>query len=308
MLKWKSKLVLAAIETKYGADVSPGGGAAVQVSDVQLTPMDGTDIVRNLEKPYLGGDATAPGELHAKLAFKVELSGSGTAGTAPNWGVLLRGCGIAQTVTISTKVVYNPVSSSHESLSLHVWIDETRYILLGARGSVKFALTAQAIPQMEFEFTGLFTVPTQASQVTPNYTGYQTPLVSNSTNTPVFTVKGAAFVMRDFMLDIANAVESRFLIGSEGVLITDRADTLETTVEAKVLTAFDPFTLARDETQMPVALKHGVEAGHCLTFNIPKAQIQRLSGLQSTQNIKEWPLKFALLPRAGDDQWTLTLT
>lgn len=308
MLKWKSKLVLAALEATYGTDAAPLSADAVQLKDVALTPMDGTDIARDLEKPFLGGNPTTPGELHSKLAFKVEFAGSGAAGTAPNWGTLLRGCGVAETIEVGQSVTYNPVTDGHESLSIYIWIDTTRYVLKGTRGTCKITLAAQAIPYLEFEFTGLFTIPTEAAQVQANYAGYQDPLVANSTNTPVFTIGGTSFVMRDFALDLANAVENRFLIGSEGVLITDRMDMIETTVEAKKLDVFDPFTLAVNQARVPVVLTHGTAAGNTLTLQTPQAQIQRLQSLQNTQNIKEWPLRFSVLPDTGNDQWSLTLT
>ncbi|MDZ4095464.1 MAG: hypothetical protein U1D35_11235 [Paracoccaceae bacterium] len=76
---WDQKILLAKVETTYGTDSTPTGAAnAILAIDGSLTPMDGNDVSRELELPYMGADATIPAELHAKLSFKVELAASGT--------------------------------------------------------------------------------------------------------------------------------------------------------------------------------------------------------------------------------------
>ena len=54
-LKWKSKILLAKLETTYNIDAEPTGAAnGVLATEVALTPMEGSDLSRNLETPYLG--------------------------------------------------------------------------------------------------------------------------------------------------------------------------------------------------------------------------------------------------------------
>ncbi|HFQ15140.1 MAG TPA: hypothetical protein ENK41_02190 [Rhodobacteraceae bacterium] len=308
-IKWRSKILLAEIESSYGSDPSPTGSAnAVLATDVQLTPMEGNDVSRDLETPYLGAQATIPTELHSKLSFKVEMAPSGTAGTAPAWGPLLRACAVAETIVASTSVTYNPITDSHESLTFHLWIGSTRYVLLGSRGNCMIRADAQGIPYLEFEFTGLFSQPSEVSRPTPTLSGFQKPLVATSTNTPTFTLGGTSFVMRSARLDLGNQVENRFLVGSESVLITDKAEVFETTVEAVALTTFNPFSLAAAQSSVAVSLVHGTAAGAIATLAIPTAQMQRPQGLENAQDIKEWPMRLVPLPSSGNDQWTLTLT
>ncbi len=308
-IKWRSKIILAEIESAYGTDPSPTGSAnAVLATDVQITPMEGNDVSRDLETPWLGAQATIPTELHAKLSFKVELAPSGTAGSAPAWGVLLRGCAVAETIVASTSVTYNPITDSHESLTFHLWIGSTRYVLLGARGNCMISVDAQGIPYLEFEFTGLFSQPSEQARPTPDTSAWQKPLVATTANTPTFTMAGTSFVMRRARLDLGNQVENRFLVGSESVLITDKSESFETTVEAVALTTFNPFSLAAAQSSVAVSLVHGTAAGAISTLSLPAAQMQRPQGLENAQDIKEWPLRLVPLPTSGNDQWTLTLT
>lgn len=310
-LNWKSKVLLAKTETVYGTDSAPTGAAnAILATDIRLSPMEGQDVSRNLEYPYLGAQATVPTELHAKLAFRVEMTPSGTRGTAPAWGVLLRACGCAQVFVAATSVTYNPVTSAHESVTIHLWIDGTQYKMLGARGTCVMRVNAQGIPYLEFEFTGLWTVAVDAAQPTATIASQLTnkPVVATSVNTPAFSFNAVPLVMRSFALNLGNQVETRFLVRSESILITDRAETIEATVEAVPLATLNPYALARDQTTGALTLTHGTVAGKIATIAVPAAQLQRPSGLENQQNIVEWPLRMVPIPVSGNDQWTLALT
>jgi len=109
-------------------------------------------------------------------------------------------------------------------------------------------------------------------------------------------------------LDFGNKVEPRFLIGDESVLITEQRESIETKVVAQPISAFDPFQMAVGAAQVPIVLTHGTGAGRIATLGVPKAQMQRVQGLENAQNIKEWPLRLLPRPNAGNDQFTLTLT
>jgi hypothetical protein len=308
-LKWNRKVLLAKIETTYGTDAAPTGGAnAVLATNVQLSPMEGQDVSRELELVTLGAQPTVPVEVHAKLTFEVELAASGTAGTAPAWGSLLRACAVAETIAAGVSVTYNPVSLAHESATLHFWVENTRYALVGARGTAAIRVEAQKVPKIAFTFTGLFTAPAEAAQATPTLTSWQKPIVATKANTPVFTLNAQALVLRSLELDLANEVVTRFLIGSEGVLITQKAEKLTATVEAVPLTTLDPYALALAQTAVPLVLTHRVGAGKVVTLNVPLAQIQRPSAMGQQQGIVEWPLSLVPQVNAGNDQWTLTLT
>jgi Phage tail tube protein len=309
-LYWDSKIFLFKIESTYGVDPTPTGAAnAILATNVKFQPMEGSDVSRNLELPYLGAQGTIPKELHAKISFDIELAPSGTAGTAPAWGPLLRACGVAQVINAGVSVVYNPISANHESGTMYLWIDSTRYVSRGMRGTAKFEINAQGIAYLKFEMTGLFVAPGEVARPTPvTLTAFQKPQVVTSTNTPTFTIGGVPFVMRSFELDLKNQVEPRFLVGAEAILITQREDMIKCVVEAQPLTAYNPFTKAQNQTADVVSLVHGTGAGRISTLAVPAAQVQRLPGLENAQKIKEWPLMGMPLPVAGNDQWTWTLT
>lgn len=308
--KWRKKVFLLKVETTYGTDSVPTGAAnAILATGVKFEPMKGSDVNRDLDLPYLGNQGTIPAELHATFSGKVELAPSGTAGTPPAWGPLLRICGVAQTVSAGVSVTYNPITDSHESGSLYLYIDGTLYQALGVRGTGKFTINAQGIPYFEFELTGLFVQPSEASNPAATLTAWQKPKVASQVNTPTFTINGVAMVMRTFELDLGNTVEPRFLVGAEEILIVDKAEVIKTQVQADLLSVINPFALAEAQTDVAVNVVHGTTAGAITTLNAPAAQMQRPEGAVEAQGIKEWPL--SLMPKptgAGNNQWTLVLT
>lgn len=307
---WNEKVFLLALETTYAAANTPLAAAdAILATNITLSPMEGEDVSRELELPNMGAQGTLPVNIHAKLTFSVEMVGSGTAGTVPVLGKLLRACAMAE-VKDATSVTYTPVTRGHESAAIHLWIGDTRYALKGARGTATIRVSSSGVPRIEFEMTGLFVMPTETARVVPLLQSQIDAqiLVATTANTPTFRIGAQAFVMRSYTLALGNQIETRFLIGSEGVLITGKSELIETTVEAVALTSYNPFALAQSRTPQAVELIHGKQAGNIVTITAPRGQMQRPASLEQNQGIKEWPLRLIPMMGAGNDQFSIKFT
>ena len=306
---WKSKTLLAKIETTYGTDAVPTGAAnAILATEVTFSPMEGTDVPRNLERTYFAADDSVPAELRSVITFSVEMVGSGSPGVAPGWGPLLRACGVAEVITASTKVEYTPITDNIEAVTLYFDVDGTLQKMRGARGTVVINHGASGIPKLTFTMTGLFSTPVEAAKPTVSYSLFQAPQIGSTQNTPVFTIGGTAFAMRSYSLDLACEVQPRILIGQEAILITGKNERLSVTVEAVPVSTYSPVAIAQAKTPQAIDLQHGTVAGRKVQVNVPVGIQQRLSGYQENQGILEWPLVFSPQPTAGNDQWKITLT
>lgn len=312
---WRLQALLAKIETTYGVDSTPTGAAnAILASNVKISPMEGNDVKREFERPALGGKPSIPAGLFQKITFQIEAKGSGTPGTAPAIAVLLRACGMAETIVAGTSVTYNPVSTNHESCTIYFNSDGVNYVLRGARGTFKYMLTAQGVPMLEFEMTGLFSQPAAVAMPVPNYGTQltQLPQIASSANTPTFTMGGVSLPLRTFTFSAGNEVRPRLLVRSESIIIPDRSETIDATVEAPAtaagLATWNPYALAAAMTTQALVLAHGVGAGRICTLSVPAAQVLRPSGLEEQDGVVEWPLKFQPLPTSGNDQFTLAFT
>lgn len=307
-IRWTSKLLLAKIEATEGTDPTPTGAAnAILAKNVRWSPMEGDDVSRDLETPYLSADAMIPANLRGRLQFDVELWPSGTAGVAPGWGPLLRGCGCQETIVADTSVTYEPISDAMESVTFYIWHGLTQQKLSGARGTCVMRWPAGALPMLEFDFLGLYATPTEVSQATPTYSGFLKPLIVNKANT-TFSLNSVDLVLREASLDLGGSVEPRMLVGREQILIPERAEAFSARVEAVPVSTLDPFSLAEDQTSFATTLVHGTAAGKIATLSLPTGQMRRPTGMENSQNVLEWPLQLTPLPSSGNDQWSLALT
>lgn len=318
-LPWKSKIILAKLEASYGVDPTLAAGNGMLMTNVNIRPMQGQDVSRDLELPFMGGQEQIPVGLHVELSGRIELVPSGTPGVAPAWGPIMRMLGCSETIVADTSVTYRPVSSNHESGYLKFWIGGagtgtgTLHQLAGVRGDAVLRFPAQGIPYLDnIRLVGLYAGVSEAARVPPTLTGFKRPRVVTKANTPSFTIDGDPFVMRSFALAMRNQVEPRLLVGLEEILIVDRADQITTQVQAVPVSTYDPYAAAladEDATLVPIELVHGTQAGFIATLNAPTCQQQRPDGYQQSQGIAEWNLTYNALPAgAGNNQWSLALT
>lgn len=94
----RKRLILAETESTYGTDPSPDGADAILVRDLNITPQQSDVVSRDLVRPYLGASEQLLANTRVECTFSVELAGSGTAGTAPRFGKVLKACALAETV------------------------------------------------------------------------------------------------------------------------------------------------------------------------------------------------------------------
>jgi hypothetical protein len=94
----RRRTLLAKIESSYGSDPTPTGAAnAILVSNLNVTPMATELVDRDLIRPFLGNSEQLHAAVYSMAEFQCEVAGSGTAGTAPAWGPLMRACGFSET-------------------------------------------------------------------------------------------------------------------------------------------------------------------------------------------------------------------
>lgn len=167
MLK-NREVILVKQEVTYQTDPIPTAGSnAVLVED----PSWANESARMNERPAVrasfGKLQSIYGGSLRTVTFKVELKGSGVAGTAPEYAPLLRACGLGETIVPATSVTYAPASANIPSCTVYYYQDGILQKLTGCRGTVSFNFPAGGIPKMEFKMTGHFSLPTDVALPTP---------------------------------------------------------------------------------------------------------------------------------------------
>lgn len=304
----RNAALLAKIETTYGTDATPVGASnAVLVSDLKMRPMDMKTVDRALIRPFLGSSEQMPTQIYNGCEFSVELAGSGTAGTAPAIGPLLRGCGFAETITAGVEVEYLPISTGFESLTIYMNLDGVLHKGLGARGTVTFSLKNNDRPLANFNFTGLFVPVADAALPTVNLGAWKKPLPCNRNNTPTFTLHGYAAMLEDLQIDLGNQVVYRGLIGgAEYVRITDRAVVGSVLMEAVKVADKNWWTAIQNVDLGALAMVHGLTAGNIVEVEAPNVQLHT-PDYQDQDGILMLSARLTLSPGAtGNDELKLT--
>lgn len=310
----RKKILLAKIETTYGADPSPAGADAVLVSELNISPLEAQTVQRGNLRPYLGRDLEIHVGEHVKCDFQVEVAGSGASGatiTAPAWGKLMRGCGFAETVDTATpgseNVNYLPVSGSFESLTLYFNLDGQLHKITGARGTVKASLGVNKIPHFQFAFTGLYNGPTATAAATPDFSAFQTPTPAGPGKTSAFSFQGYAGVPISVEIDLANQVVYHQTLTTREVLITDRQASGNLVIEAPSVADKDYWSDTLTNAAGAFTIQQGQTAGNIVVFDGPNVQpLQPKYG--DVDGIATLEMGLAFAPTSsGDDELKITV-
>lgn len=306
-LNKRKAALLGKVESTYGVDPVPTDAAnAILVSDLTVTPMDMKTVSRDLLRAYFGNSEQLPTEIFSKLSFSVEIAGSGTAGTVPLWGVLLRGCGFSENTTPGTKVEYRTISSSQESVTLYCNLDGVLHKLTGARGTLKMSFAVNARPMFNFDFIGCFNPVTDATLPALTLSGWQKPLPVNRANTPTFSLHGYLAKLQSLDIDVANSLVPGALVnGTDEVPINDRQSTGSISMEAVRVADKDWWTTIKNVQTGALQLIHGVSAGNKVQIDAPATQIYNPQyGELNNKLMLNGTLGF--MPVSGNDELVIT--
>ncbi|MDR5655408.1 phage tail tube protein [Ruixingdingia sedimenti] len=302
----KRLAILHKAESSYGTDATPAAADALIGSNVTFTPIEGEEVRRDLLLPYLGHQGTILTAEYGRIEFDIEIAGSGTAGTAPKYGSILKAAGMAATVTAGVDVEYTIVEDATESGSLYFVADKVRHVFLGGQANIALNFSARQIPKIRVTYMGLLGAVTDVgSMPAVSQTGWTAPVVVSKANT-VLTLHGWTAVAESLALDLGNELVARHLIGDERILISDRQSTGTAVVEARDIATIDWFAKARSGATGGLSLVHGTTAGNIVEIAAPKVQIGKPTQGE-TNGIINYSLPLMLRPDAGRDELVITV-
>ena len=306
----RKRLILIETESTYGTDPTPTGTDAVLVRDLNITPQQSDVVNRDVVRPYLGASEQLLANTRVECTFSVELTGSGAAGTAPAYGKALQACGLDETVVASTSVTYAPVSSSFSSVTIYYNIDGLRHKVTGCRGTFVINANVGEIPTIDFTFTGVYNAPDDSALPSATFANQATPLIFKNGNTSSFQLLSFAGCLQSFSFDIGNTLVYRELIGCDKeVILTDRAATGSTTIEAVSIASKDYFAAALTDTSLGnLDFTHGSTAGNIVDFASTRVDIGDVS-YSDQDGIAMFNIPYTCVPStSGNDEFELQFT
>jgi len=306
----RKRLILIETESTYGTDATPDGADAVLVRDLNITTQQSDVVNRDLVRPYLGASEQLLANTRVECTFSVELTGSGTAGTAPAYGKALQACGLSETIVAATSVTYAPVSASFDSVTIYYNIDGLRHKVTGARGTCSINASVGEIPSIDFTFTGVYNAPDDSALPTATYANQATPLIFKNGNTSSFQLLSYAGALQSFSFDLGNSLVYRELVGgTKEVLLTDRAATGSTTLEAISIATKDYFAAALTDSSLGnLDFTHGTVAGNIVDFASTRVDIGDVS-YGDQDGIAMLTIPYTCVPStSGNDEFSLSYT
>ncbi|MCZ2498139.1 hypothetical protein GN316_15345 [Xylophilus sp. Kf1] len=304
--------VLGKIEATYGLDSVPTGGAnAIDVSAVTINALNAQNVDRALLRPYFGASEQLVGTAYKTLDFSTEIAGSGSKGVAPAFGPLLRASGLAQIITATSLVEYQPVSSGFDSATLYAYDDGIVHKLLGSRGTFDADLGLGKIPKFAWKFMGLDGGDFAAQPGTVDYAAVQVAQVVTDANSGDIMLGGsyAAGVLSGGTLygstGLTFSLGARTvytpLLGSQSVDVTGREVTGTIQLDLTAAQEVDFLAKVRANTRQSLGFSHGTLAGRKVVVFMPAVQLINPRKTE-LNNRRMQTFDFRAVPVNGNDE------
>lgn len=275
-IRYDSRVVLAKIEGTYGTDSVPVYGTnAVRLMNVKPSFFEGE--VMETEELGLGMGQAAVDLVgrYGVLEFDVELQSSGTLGTAPAFGPLLRACSLAETITAATKVEYTPVNSAQESVSIYNWSGDNKTVFTGARGDAQLVFDRNKKAKLHFKLWGLFASEANGSQPTPTLTAWKRALYATKANV-TYTLDGATVKSNRLSFNLGNQCRYLDRFGRQEIAIDDRKPAFTTQIEDVLISSKNWRTLVNSATTAALSFQLGATDGSIVLVTAGACQLQPL--------------------------------
>jgi hypothetical protein len=307
--------ILAAVESTYGTDAAPTGAAnALVVSNLSINPLNAQNVDRDIIRAYLGGSEQLVGTAYVEAGFDIELVGSGTAGTPPAWGALMRAIGFAEIITAATRVDYVPVSNVFESVTIDWYDDGVLHKLLGARGTASLKMSVGEKPVISFKFVGINGGATAVAAPATTLTAFRVPQIVTDANSGNVTfggthniatapaiAAGTEYPSQGLTIDLGISTPFQALLGGESVEITDRKVTGAVKLDLTAAQEVQFLADVKAATLTTVGMCHGTVAGDKVLVWMPS--VQRVEPTKEELNGKRMcGYKLNINPLSGNDE------
>lgn len=303
----KSRTVVTAkVEDSYGTDPTPANTDAIEIANLAMShPSEMND--REITKNTMGPLAPILGRKYGTLTFDVELKGSGTAGTAPDVGLLLRACGMAVTNSAGVNDVYDPISTGMESITIWVYRDGKIWEFNGCRGNAVLNANVGQPAMLSFTFWGKAVSPIDSAIVSPSVDATDPPVVKAAS----FSIGGYSAVIANLTLDLASQLiitdDVNDASGYGEVIIADRIPQGSFNPQEVLKATHDFYDDWEAGTSQALTVTIGSTAGNRCVVTAP-AVVNRELNEGDRNGLMVWDIPFSCVESSGDDAFKFSFT
>ena len=298
------RVLAAKIETTIGTfEAVVAADADYNVFDATMQPN-----IEYIARPSQGSFGHLVGAVGAYMAtcnFKLELTGSGTPGTAPQWALaLLPACGWSHTAGTFTPLA-EAAGTNVKTVSLALYENGLLKKMRGCSGNFKITFGPGKPIMFDFTFQGAWIAPTDATILAPTYPAQKPIKAAGST----FTIASWAPCFQSMTIDSGNTLTPRECGTAAGGIhsyaITDRLVTGSFNPESALVATKDNYGLWIANT--PEAFSYAATDGtDTVTFAGPACERTNMQeGDRNGMQTDEITFKFGKSAEAGNDEFTI---
>lgn len=261
------------------------------------------NVYRGMTLTITGG--TAAGQVSNVVAY------NGTSKVATLFPAITGVPDATSTYSLAPAVFYDPVAAGFGSMTLYYNVAGVLHKMVGARGTLSWELSANALPTLKASLTGLYGGIVDQAIAGVVYPAVNLPPAVNSANTTgglfdkPFTGGVPGIQVQKFSLDLGNTVTYRNLVGSEAVIIPDRKAKGSISFEMTTLAFQDWLAAVRNGTTGALNIQNGTVAGNRIRADLPKVQLDNLKYSES-DGIVMADVDFRPIWTAGNDDLRIT--
>lgn len=300
----RTRYVGCKVETTKGTAVSLTGTEYKILAEEAVIDQD----INFAERHPAGlafAQATGIDEEHiGRARIKVELKGSGSAGTIPTYANLFLGCGFVNTSGLLTPSM---AISAQQTLTIETNVSGRKKQIKGAMGS--FTIEGETGKRLfvTFDMLGVWVTPTDASA----------PSITHETTLPLrfagatFELESTAIKVSRFSINWNADVQGRHdPAPTAGVLhayLADANPTMTMDPEAQLVADEDVYGALLSRTEQALEITAGSVEGNIVT--ITGAAVQYRSPKEGNRNgLDVHELECSLNASAGNDELTIDFT
>jgi len=277
-LSAKKAIVLNALEATAGVkETLVAGDGGLAITEITYNP-DIRLLPRQIISATFGQLAAVPGSKSAALSFTTELKGGGSAGSAPELGIVLQGCGFAETVNAGVDVEYALANTGLQTLTSAYDIQDAvsgngpRFLIFGAQGNITISASVGEFGQTKVDLLGAFDPIVDVAPLSPTIEILAPPAFINGT----FTIGGTALKVRSFEINTGNQLalipDINAASGFDRVEYVDRAPTFSFVAELEKVSVHDFMGLVEAGTESALVIVTPAVAGNTVRIDATKLQ------------------------------------
>lgn len=308
-IREQTQLLLVKPEVTYGTDSLPTGVNAMMVQNLKQTMIDGSIVERNNIVGFMGNQGFLRTGQWVSLEFDVEFQSSGTAGTAPQHGALLRAAGMTETISAGVSTTYAPSApDSATSATVYYFAGGVRQAVVGCRFNFSVSINTNGIPVMKFKGVGLYAMPTAVTAPTSAPTvPFRAPVGVTKQTVTTCSFFSIAVEMINATIDLGADIKYLPALNAESVEMVARNGMFDTSFfvqDTAMVSAAGWIEKARANATGAFSLVLGTTAGYISEIQVPNLQLRSIDP-SFNNGIMMAKAQAAIVPTAANNDFSI---